>query len=793
MKIRKIMSGMMAGVMTVSSAVVLQMPAAAENVSVISSQTVASWDPLDVDLTSAGILGASSAVKITCTVENIDLLTEKGEVPVNAFGVVIGNNWNQSTMPHVAYNSSSTEFSITLNREEMNYQPVFQIQNQLPCEAVFTVEAVDFEADARTTTSIDAQTENYTMEAFEDSGWLIGSNVGAEFSRQLTDIEYNTTTIAGLLEKYKSISCTGNPYYGDSAGAGSEAFSYHLYVDAKDSNDNTMRFVSTDAEYTAPSEFFVDTLHAGEADYVRNPDFADYVITGAGIEIGTKIGWDGTVFKSYALSDVIKNLEPGTQLTIEAVEDTRSTAALPAIDQVSMELTAYDGDGWLEGCFVTGDHVVAAPEGITYNETTVGQLRTAFKSFATTANTYFSDSVDAGADNFEYSIDLIAVKDENEVRFGNASFGLTSSGTVYVDNFDADGTGITTGTYDDYAVTAIIIKVQSKLGWNGDTNLCYALCDAIKNMTPGDTLTLNLKEDTRASLALTAITDKSVTLNVYSDDYFGTMVGGDVWYNNHELIGKTVSELLSTYKEVTLTAPGYFADSVDAGADAFVYAPTIRVSNEDDSDSRWLDWDKFALTEDGRMNLNQYTSWLEGCDDYTVKDVYVYFQAKTDETQIVNETLRGLELDTEVKLELKEDTRETLNAPALPINISMRVYQDEYNVGTAAEADVEITSLFNAATIGELFSKYNGVSVPAGAYYSDTLNLGADGFEFNMFFNGKDSNDNMNFGSVNGTFAYNEGGFFSFDDISYDGADSDTLNYIALNIRPKSEWNEQEQ
>ncbi len=94
MRIRRIMSGAMAGVMAVSSSFVMQLPAAAEaiNATVISARSTPSWDSFPVNLAEHGKMDGNTTVKITCRVEQTDILTEDGNVPDWAFGVVINND-----------------------------------------------------------------------------------------------------------------------------------------------------------------------------------------------------------------------------------------------------------------------------------------------------------------------------------------------------------------------------------------------------------------------------------------------------------------------------------------------------------------------------------------------------------------------------------------------------------------------------------------------------------------------------------------------------------------------------
>ena len=125
MKKRRVLSGVMAGVMTVSSSLVFQLPAGAAEGSetVVDAQTVASWGTLDVNLREYGKMASGTVVKITSRTTATDIrdTDEEGNevTPQWAFGIVINNEWSHAIMPHCSYDSSKTEFVMELTAEQL--------------------------------------------------------------------------------------------------------------------------------------------------------------------------------------------------------------------------------------------------------------------------------------------------------------------------------------------------------------------------------------------------------------------------------------------------------------------------------------------------------------------------------------------------------------------------------------------------------------------------------------------------------------------------------------------------
>ncbi|MGN1340289.1 MAG: hypothetical protein ACI4WS_08350, partial [Oscillospiraceae bacterium] len=530
------------------------------------------------------------------------------------------------------------------NEQEQKSQAVSEAVRNLEPGSEFILQTAE---DTRSEVTLPAH-GNYSMimGSFTDDNWLEGTQIGGEIQLPEFDgVKYGTTTISDLRSGVKTFNSPADGYSSDSENFGADTFEKFLVIYTTDPDTgNEARFGSRfSLGLTEDGTYATDDMDDG----FNSGDYDNYVVQSVAYAYQAKLGYNDETDKSYALNEAVKNLTPGTDVVLEFKADTRSTTTIAAVEEETLTLTACDGE-WLDGCYAFADYDAPAPEGITYNETTIGQLRAAFKSFATTANTYVSDSLNAGADSFEYCIDMNAEKDGDWVRFGNGGFDLTSGGTVSVDDFYSNGTPITTGDFDDYVVTSIIIKVQSKLGWDEEeSGKNYALCEDIKNMNPGDTLTLNLGVDNRAELSIPAM-DTSVVLYVCPEDEYndGSYVIGDYPVSAVDGIAlgtTTVAQLKENCK--TLYAAGkpvYSEDSGSFGKDEFTYAVWMHLQNGDNEE--WLCSGQVSFDEIAAMDVDTIDP---SYDDFTVADIGFTFRARAVElengkTQVVNETIRNM-------------------------------------------------------------------------------------------------------------------------------------------------------
>ena len=680
MKFKKVLSDVLAGILAISSSFAAVSPTAfaADDITwdlpmlaaeasaqiVIDSQRVNGWDSFDVDLRLYGSMNEFTTVTITCVTEETGIVGDDEKAPEAAFGVVINDNWDLDTMPRCGYNPNETVFEMTRTAEELENNPVFTIQSQLPVRALFTVTVSNLTADNRAAISLAPLSENVTLyTSYDASDRMDGGNCYGSVSIPAKNISgdyaitYGETTVSELRENVKYISTSANPYYGDSLDEGAGAFNYNVAIVC--GNGVVVSTMSSEDSFdlTSPGTTYIDDLCTNELD--------SFVVYEIKIEISAKLFWNDEISKNQAVSDKIRLAKPNTPIQLEIVEDLRITLPLPAIDKYSMVLTAEEGQDWLIGSYAYADYIVPDPVGKTYGNTTIGALRSVLKRFNTTANTYVSDSLNAGEDSFEYCIDMEANNGEDYVRFANDSFRLTESGFVYVDNFDYNGTKISSGTYDDYVITAFIIKVQSALGWDGEKNKRYALCEDIKNMTPGDTLTLNLKEDTREDVK-TEVTDTSVNMGVRTDSWLdGVNATGctSILTIPGITYGTTrFEDIKETIRSLNVTVP-YFSDTIGADKDAFVYKFVIEFADG----NTWWGGDYADLG----TSLTQLIDDIDVSEfaDTTIARVFISIEAELEDTgegkqRAVSEVIRAQKEDTSFTIDLVQKNTKPQNVKA---------------------------------------------------------------------------------------------------------------------------------
>ena len=108
MKIRKFLTGMTAGIMAVSSAIVCQISAGAVDVTLVSGTAVASWKDITVDISKAGTDTEYSSLEISCPAPDGAVENQR------LFNVILNDaDWDSPTYS-ASYDSSKTEFSVTV-------------------------------------------------------------------------------------------------------------------------------------------------------------------------------------------------------------------------------------------------------------------------------------------------------------------------------------------------------------------------------------------------------------------------------------------------------------------------------------------------------------------------------------------------------------------------------------------------------------------------------------------------------------------------------------------------------
>lgn len=72
--------------MAISSSLVMELPAAVPDVTVIDNLEVAGRNPFNVDLRLSGIMNRPTTVTVTCTTPKTNIVEDKGVIPDLAFG-----------------------------------------------------------------------------------------------------------------------------------------------------------------------------------------------------------------------------------------------------------------------------------------------------------------------------------------------------------------------------------------------------------------------------------------------------------------------------------------------------------------------------------------------------------------------------------------------------------------------------------------------------------------------------------------------------------------------------------
>ena len=186
MKIKQIMSAVLAGAVTLSSSYVTQLPMAAMaeeydlpiiaaevntiDAKIFEDRATKSGESFEVNLMDYGIMTEDTVVEITCTVDKTGIRFENGKTPQWAFGVAIDVDGKPQTIPCCVYDSSKTVFSCQVTAETLKMNPRFRIQHMLPCASEMTVTARNLQKDNRGVMQLPELTQNIELNAFLRTG-----------------------------------------------------------------------------------------------------------------------------------------------------------------------------------------------------------------------------------------------------------------------------------------------------------------------------------------------------------------------------------------------------------------------------------------------------------------------------------------------------------------------------------------------------------------------------------------------------------------------------------------------
>ena len=772
MKIRRIMSGAMAGVMAVSSSFVMQLPAAAEaiNATVISARNTPSWDAIPVNLLEYGIMDSNTSVKITCRVDQTDILTEDGNVPDWAFGVVINNDWSHDTMPHCSYESDKTEFSMTLTAEQLSNNPEFTIQSQLPCASEITVEAIDLQQDSRGIIELKAIDRNVVMWVY-DGDWIDGNICGGGYDftdGDIDGVEFGKTTAGELRTSVKKITTKANPYFSDTANAGADSYVYNIEISMKDANGNETSASGGEIDFTSDGNTYIDTLLDSSMD--------NYIITGIRLYVSAKTEWDGELNKSRCSNETIRNMLKGTNVLLEIEKSTKEDISLDPITARSVEMTVSTQDG-----VKYADGYVDLEPGV-LSGITLADLVGKYHSLTISAPGYFANSAGIDPADLVYNINMeFSNADDTESRWLDRDLtALTDDCTLYTGNYSED---LLPGA-EDFTLRSISIRVTPKMETVDGTD--RPVSEALRNYTE-DSFLLEFKEDPRSAYDV-EVPDRTVTLFTWADDSWlkgssSTGSTSDLTVPGIESGKTTFAELKENVKSLSASLP-YYSDSIGAGQDAFCYKFGFRFS--DDSE--------FFCNTSADLG-NKLTMYLDNESESDIStsaitSVFINVEPKMESTddgkmQAISEKLRTLETGTQVTVELREDTRDAVVAEAPLDNVELGVWSDdEWLVGSTASGGTKGITVpgieYGKTTFEELKKNVKSLSTTL-PFSSDSVGAGREAYIYKFVFE---------FGENNSYYCYTtaelgETLIMNLDDESpdYTGA----ITGMTLNVEAKQE------
>lgn len=623
MKIRKILFGMTAGMMAVSSALVCQVSAGAVDTTLYSNTAVESWHDLEVDLSKAGIAGDDSSLEISCTAP------EDAVDGHRLFNVIINGDWDNPEYT-MSYDSSKTDFSVTVPGSELKGKSSIKIQAG-DVDVKLTVKAVDFEEDKRATADVKLDLPiNISMTAYTDE-----NNIGAaaDYSIDVTD-QFSAKTMGEMFQTLKGVNLPAGKYFSDSLGVGADGFEMNIGIHGVDSSGNDQWGCSTNTVSYADGGFI--SLNSGDIYY---PGTNDDTLVELDVTIRPRMEYNEAAGKQQAVSEKVRNLKSGDKITIQTAEDKRTTADLKLDLPVNISMTAIT-DEYTIG--TKADYYVDVTD--QFSAKTMGELLQTLKGVNVPAGKYFSDSLGLGVDGYEMNIGI-----HGRDSSGNDQWGGSSKTVSYADGgfiaFDDDNFYYTGANGD--TLVDINIDIRPRMKYVEAENKDQAVSEKVRNLKPGDQITIQTVKDTRSEITIPA-PKGSIVMYCFQDEWNeGTMACGDIPASSVSGItsGKTtVKELKEKYKTISASGnPVYTKDSLNLGKDAFTYAVWLHMKNGSQED--WWRGTLVSFDETAVLNTEDIDSSL---DDYAIEEigftVYpVIEELPNGKSRAVNEKIRNLD------------------------------------------------------------------------------------------------------------------------------------------------------
>ncbi len=774
MRIRRIMSGAMAGVMAVSSSFVMQLPASAEsiNATVISARSTPSWDSFPVNLAEHGKMDGNTTVKITCRVEQTDILTEDGNVPDWAFGVVINNDWSHDTMPHCSYESDKTEFSMVLTAEQLSNNTEFIIQSQLPCASEITVEAFDLQQDSRGIIELKAIDRNVVMWVY-NGDWIDGSICGGGYDftdGDIDGVEFGKTTAGELRTSVKKITTKANPYFSDTANAGADSYVYNIEISMKDADGNETSASGGEIDFTSDGNTYIDTLLDSSMD--------DYIITGIRLYVSAKTEWDGDLGKSRCSNEKIRNMPVGSNVLLEISKSDGEDISLGGIAAKNVSMNVFTRDDGVKYADGYVDVEAGALSGIT-----LADLVGKYHSLTISAPGYFANSAGIDPADLVYSINMqFSNADGTESRWLDRSYtALTEDCVLYPAMYAED---LLPGA-EDFTLKSVAVRVTPKMETVDGTD--RPVSEALRNYTE-DSFLLEFKEDSRSAYDV-EVTDRTVTLFTWADDSWlkgssSTGSTSDLTVPGIESGKTTFAELKENVKSLSASLP-YYSDSIGAGQDAFCYKFGFRFSD----DSEFL----CNTTADIGNKLTMYLDNESESDISTsaITSVFINVEPKMESTddgrmQAISEKIRSLTPGSNITVEFKEDERTAAVAEVPTYPIAMYVLEDVNFKCSAVFADSKNITVpgieYGKTTFTDLKNNFKSISCLM-PYYSDSLGVGSKDLSYRLVIEFEDGSAYFsNIGAEPGTTLVQK-----IDSIDTESVSASPITGMRLNIYPNIE------
>ena len=587
--------------------------------------------------------------------------------------------------------------------------------------------AVYFVEDSRDELDIPEISGTITMTP-STGGWHAGYNAYGSVDLPAPDgITYGSTTVGDLLDNYKQINVPSYSVYSyglDGLTADMVRMSFNINI--TNGTDTTSLYQDGIAAEKS-SILFTDSYNDIE-------NYRDWKINSISLDPQMNMEWDnelGTnvpVFPDYR-DAATKKLPFDIQIT----EDKRSALALPG-KTGTVYMHAYTDSDYAEGALADGETSLGNIDGVTYGTTTIQDLVDRYKSFTLPEIPFYSSSVEG------LTRDLLQCKVIFRVKDTDGRITAT-----YADmDIDLDGAAIPTGAllpgsivsaYGSCTIADIALSVSAKTEKNSDGKE-VTICEAVRNMQPGGEIAIELTQDTRASVTISAPQGDMEMYVCNSDensDISGWCEGGwafsdIVYYPDNVVSGETtVGDLKKMYNVINVSAPKYESDTEDIGSSGFVYNINIKTKSGDDYSGDEVDYDSAGTFYIDRILEN-------AADDLVIDDICLRISSRmetnpdTGKQQAVSEKIRSMK-DGTTFLIVNEDPREVLNVSVNANKVTLTAYDDGDGSGVNVRGSISAGNDAIGMTLADFFAKYKEINFAAPGYVSDSIGAGKDAFK----------------------------------------------------------------